>query len=196
MALTQHQIDSAQIVYNILVDMGYNHTSAIGIIGNVHIESAGTWSPTIDEYSGGGGFGLAQWTPKETLYTQASMLGLSRSEAETIEGQAKVIGSGDITGQWMVDVSHLDYGVGTPVVNPMTLTEFKQLNDLGQAVANFMAHWERPSELVHHYDWRFEAALEFNQEITGKKVDKKETKEKEDDTIILYLTNVLNWGSY
>lgn len=133
---------------------GYNKESSCGTIANLIFESGYTLDPTINE-NGGGGYGIGQWTPKENVYIQGEILGLSHDECNTLEGQIKIVGSGDITGQWMNSIG-LTYP-NSPR-NPLTLNEFKTTTDITQATVDFMAHWERPSTTLHHVEDRIEIA--------------------------------------
>lgn len=156
-------IKRSKTIDKILRQNGYSKTASAGILGNLIVETAYTLSPTINE-NGGGGYGLGQWTPKENVYIQGKMLGLSRAECDTLDGQAKIIAKGDVTGQWM-NYTSLVYP-GNPR-NPLTLADFKKATNLNQATAEFMQHWERPSEIYHHYDRRVEAANAIIKHLDG-----------------------------
>lgn len=52
-------------IWNYLTQRGLSQEQAAGVMGNLQSESAGSWSPTVNEYSeefGEGGYGIAQWT--------------------------------------------------------------------------------------------------------------------------------------
>lgn len=160
---TPEQIAVAQIVFDTCVAIGYSRQSAIGILGNLQAESG--MDPHVNE-NGGGGYGLGQWTPKENLFTQGALLGLSREESDTVEGQSKIIANGDITGQW----SNVAYtGYHPLVVSPQTLAQFKALTDIDSSTINFMAHWERPSydPETNHWPQRISFAHEYDSIIDG-----------------------------
>lgn len=156
-------IERAKKIHAILVKHGYSKNSSAGVLGNLIVETAHTLSPTINEF-GGGGYGLGQWTPKENVYIQGSILGLSRSECDTLEGQAYIISQGDKVGQWLNSVG-LAYPV--PYRNPLTLSQFKTSGSKEQCVYDFMAHWERPSTVLHHVEWRIEAVKVIYPYLTG-----------------------------
>ncbi|HEN1772265.1 TPA: hypothetical protein U4A04_002991, partial [Enterococcus faecium] len=80
--LTNEQIARGQTIAKILGKHGYNKNSQVGVVANLHWESAGL-NPNANEY-GGGGYGLGQWTPKSNLYRQAQICGLSNAQAETL----------------------------------------------------------------------------------------------------------------
>ncbi|UWG09016.1 MAG: tail lysozyme [Bacteriophage sp.] len=160
---TKTVITRANQIHAILLSFGYSKESSAGTIANLIIETGYTLDPNINE-SGGGGYGLGQWTPKENVYKQGAILGISRSECDTLEGQAKIIAQGDVTGQWMNYVN-LSYP-GNPR-NPLDLNTFKKSTDKEQCTTDFMAHWERPSEIYHHWDWRIEAVNTIYPHLTG-----------------------------
>lgn len=161
---SQEIINRSNIIHGILLSYGYSKESSAGTIANLIVETAYTLDPKINEGGGGGGYGLGQWTPKENVYIQGNMLGLSRAECDTLEGQAKIIAQGDKTGQWM-NYTTLSYP-GNPR-NPLTLNDFKKSTDKERATAEFMMHWERPSEINHHYDWRVDAVNGIYPHLTG-----------------------------
>lgn len=69
-AHTAYAIDSAEaqnnatIIYNMLSQLGWTKTAVAALFGNIQNESA--FNPNRYE-TGGGGFGLVQWTPKSDL---------------------------------------------------------------------------------------------------------------------------------
>lgn len=160
---TPEQIAVAQIVFDTCIGLGYSRESAMGVLGNLQAESG--MNPHLNE-DGGGGYGLGQWTPKENLFTQGALFGLSREQSDTAEGQATIIANGDVTGQWSV-VASTRYG--TQVITPQTLNEFKANTDITSNTWNFMAHWERPSydPDINHIVSRILYAFEYNDIITG-----------------------------
>lgn len=159
MALTPQQIAYGQTIAKILAKHGYNKNSQLGVLGNLHHESAGM-NPNINE-NGGGGYGLGQWTPKSNLYVQAAICEISNAKAETVEGQAEIIAQGDKTGQWLNNTI-----VSAPgYTNPQSLADFKKSSNIESATINFMCHWERPGIL--HTDRRIAYAKEYEPYIDG-----------------------------
>ena len=156
-------IQKAQRLYNFAVALGYSHGSAIGVCANVMAESS--FDETITETGGGGGYGLGQWTPKENLYTQGSILGYTRAQCETFDVQCDILLRGDETGQWLDSA----YPYDTLVIVPLTLNDYKQLTDLDTATVNYMAHWERPHEDpdINHKERRKAYAQEFDERLNG-----------------------------
>lgn len=166
MNFTTTQLETAKTVWMILKQFGYNNISAAGVIGNLYAESS--LNPNVNEHSGGGGYGLGQWTPKSNLYKQAAICGISNTEAETVRGQATIIAQGDKTGQWLV-YGNLDYH--PTVTKNQTLSAFKETVNLSAAAANFCAHWERPNVNYAHMPVRIDATNSIYQLLDGEDED-------------------------
>lgn len=57
--------DNREKIWNFLTTSGLSSEQAAGVLGNIQSESAGTFTPTVNEISGGfpnGGYGIVQWT--------------------------------------------------------------------------------------------------------------------------------------
>lgn len=157
-------ITKAQRLYDLAVQRGYSHASAIGVCANVMAESG--FNEGAHEIGGGGGFGLGQWTPAQNLFTQGAMLGYTETQSRTFDVQVDILLRGDETGQW----SNAAYtGYDSLVVSPMTLNQYKAESDLLVATMNYMAHWERPSEdpSRNHKERRKQYAIEFDSVLNG-----------------------------
>lgn len=154
---------SGKTIWQIWRKMDYNEYATAGMLGFITWESQ--LNAGVNEYSGGGGYGLVQWTPKENLYIQAAKLGISNAKAETIEGQATIIGEGDKTGQWLDYYSPLVYVNGA--VQPLTLDSFKKADSINYAVANFQAHFGRGAVKTLHLAERIEYANYWYKAFTG-----------------------------
>lgn len=161
--IAQEIVVKAQQVYEQAIELDYSHASSIGVLANVMAESG--FNEGASEV-GGAGFGLGQWTPIDNLYSQATMLGYSRSEALTFTVQADILLRGAETGQWL-DNAYTGYD--SLVVSPQTLNEFKKETNINSATINYMAHWERPNEDpgINHKELRKEYAKEFDEKING-----------------------------
>ena len=62
--------DNRQKIWNWLTAKGLTPNEAAGIMGNIQTESAGSWSPAVNEYGkdfGKGGYGIVQWTNYKDL---------------------------------------------------------------------------------------------------------------------------------
>jgi hypothetical protein len=160
---TGAQKTSGKIIWQIWRGMGYGEYAAAGMLGFITWESQ--LNPGVFEYGGGGGYGLVQWTPKGNLYNQAAQLGMSNSEAETIQGQAKIIGQGDKTGQWIDYYSPVVYVDGA--VQPLSLADFKKITSIKSAIANFQAHFGRGAVATLHLAERTEYANYWYKAFTG-----------------------------
>ncbi|ORX49610.1 hypothetical protein BCR36DRAFT_583694 [Piromyces finnis] len=60
-------------VYNFFKNKGWTKNAICGLLGNMERESG--LNPNINEYSGGGGYGLVQWTPGSVLKNWANARG-------------------------------------------------------------------------------------------------------------------------
>jgi hypothetical protein len=154
---------TGKTIWQIWRKMGYNEYATAGMLGFITRESQ--LNPGITEYGGGGGYGLVQWTPKYKLYEQAAKLGMSNAEAETIQGQATIIGEGDKTGQWIDYYSPIVYVDGA--VQPLTVTAFKKADSIKFALANFQAHFGRGAVRTLHMAERTEYANYWYKAFTG-----------------------------
>ena len=81
-----------------LLERGLNKTSIIAIMNNGYIESGRTYSPTVGEYSGGGGFGIWQWTNNHNQ-SQIEHYAKTHSEKDAIKWQCNYLV--DDRGQWI-----------------------------------------------------------------------------------------------
>ena len=50
-----------EICWNYFISQGFSEAAAAGILGNMYVESGGTFDPSIHQYGGGPGRGLCQW---------------------------------------------------------------------------------------------------------------------------------------
>ncbi|WP_282919739.1 phage tail tip lysozyme [Ignavigranum ruoffiae] len=64
----------AQQVWDYFIQQGWTGQAIAGMLGSMELESGIT--PDIHEYSGGGGYGLVQWTPGSVLINWAQTRGL------------------------------------------------------------------------------------------------------------------------
>jgi N-acetylmuramoyl-L-alanine amidase len=54
--------DRAEQIWNFLIGKGLSAEQAAGVMGNMSVETGGTFDPDIEQRDGGGGYGIAQWT--------------------------------------------------------------------------------------------------------------------------------------
>lgn len=81
--LSATQIIVAQRIFNFLIEKGYSEAMAAGACGNFWHESGG-FKVDVEEYSGGGGYGIAQWTRERrtALERYAASKGKAASDLE------------------------------------------------------------------------------------------------------------------
>lgn len=127
------QLKNAQMIYQFFKGKGWTSEAITGMLGNIHAES-GTIAD-LDERSGGGGYGLVQWTPKSKLVDWARALDLDHA---TLLTQCKRI-------QWELENAHQFYATTT---FPYTFKEFsKSTKNPSYLAMVFMYNYERPYDL-------------------------------------------------
>lgn len=127
----QQQI--AQACYKAFTQMGWTPEDACAAIGNFQYESGGLHIGAV-EAGGGGGWGLAQWTPKSTGENIANA---HHWDFNTAEGQCQVVNYQVNNGDW---ISH-----GTVDGDGKSFNDFKNCKDINEATAMFENDFERPS---------------------------------------------------
>ena len=50
-----------EVCWNYFISQGFSEAATAGILGNMYVESGGTFDPSIHQYGGGPGRGLCQW---------------------------------------------------------------------------------------------------------------------------------------
>src|SRR5699024_11181865 len=128
--------DRARIIHKVFKKHGFSDVASAAAIGNLEHES--NLQPNVTEVGGYGGYGLAQWTPKENLYTQGNALGFSRSQCEQIEVQAEIIAKATTVGQWTNAMSS-NYDVAERI-SPLTFEDNKKMTYVRSATDNLMVH--------------------------------------------------------
>ncbi|WP_258379359.1 phage tail spike protein [Enterococcus plantarum] len=79
--LTTDQEKNAWGIWQFFKNKGWTEQSIAGMLGNIQSESG--IMPDIDELSGGGGYGLTQWTPKSKLVNWCNEHGLDHRTLDT-----------------------------------------------------------------------------------------------------------------
>lgn len=79
--LNTKQINNAKYIRDYFTNNGWTLQSICGMLGNIQIESG--IIADIDEYGGGGGYGLTQWTPKSKLVNWANQQNLNPKLIDT-----------------------------------------------------------------------------------------------------------------
>ena len=131
--ISNTQLSNAKFVYEFFRSRGWTSESISGMLGNMQAESGVI--ADIDERSGGGGYGLVQWTPKSKLTDWAAKKDLDH---RTLEAQCKRI-------QWELENTVQFYSTAK---FPMTFKEFSRSTESPAHLARvFMHNYERPANL-------------------------------------------------
>lgn len=107
--------------------IGLGPAQVAGIMGNIEVESAGTWDPGIIEYSGGGGYGIVQWTA---------------SRRTDIENFAKSTGKAPDDLEMQVDFIIKEL---TGPYKGSTLDKIVKIQDVREITKIFMKNYENPA---------------------------------------------------
>ena len=123
---------------DVLTSHGFSKVAGYGVIGNCKTESS--LNPHQHQIGGGGGYGLNQWTPQESLYTTGALVGLSRAECETVTGQTTLMAKADQSGGWLVPAG-INYIPGA--TESLTFSAYKKYDDITQATIDWEVHFGR-----------------------------------------------------
>lgn len=128
--MAENMNDNARYIYSFFKNKGWTSNSICGMLGNMQGESGVI--ADIDEISGGGGYGLVQWTPKSILTTWASQNGL---DYKIVDTQCRRI-------QWELENSQQFYATSA---YPMNFKQFTQSTSTPTYLATvFINNYERP----------------------------------------------------
>lgn len=134
--LTTDQEKNAWAVWSYFKARGWTEEAIAGMLGNMQSESG--IMPDIDEISGGGGYGLVQWTPKSKLVDWCNARGL---DYRTIDSQCQRI-------QWEVENNVQWFpNYERPDLPNISFKEFTQLKNIKLAAEYFIAFYEHPAEV-------------------------------------------------
>ena len=128
------------LIANDLLQMGVNKTAIIAMLCNAYWESGRTFSPFQQEYGGGGGYGIWQFTSTNYI-VEAAVAHMSEADAIKWECHYAVT----YTGQWI--------GVNIP----MTFEQFlhNSLNKTWQELTvAWCVDWERPANMWYQGHFR------------------------------------------
>lgn len=123
----------AQACYKAFTQMGWTPADACAAIGNFQYESGGLHIGAVEQ-SGGGGWGLAQWTPKSSGQSVADA---HHWDFNTAEGQCQVVAYQCSNGDWI--------SKGTSDGDGKSFQDFKNCKDVNEAASMFEDDFERPS---------------------------------------------------
>ena len=131
LSYAENMNDNAKKIYNFFKGKGWTLNAIAGMLGNMQGESG--IIADIDEKSGGGGYGLVQWTPKSKLVNWANNKGL---DYRTVETQCKRI-------QWELENNEQFYKTSA---YPMTFKEYVKSTKSADYLAKvFINNYERPA---------------------------------------------------
>lgn len=127
----------AQAAFNALKSLGYSSAAAAGVIGNLQWESGGHFKVNAQEESGGGGWGLPQFTGS-TLVTAKITAAAHHYNMNSVEGQIQTLDYMCQHGDWIAN--------GTASTPPagVSYSDFKHTNDPSKAAYQFCWGFERP----------------------------------------------------
>jgi len=117
---------AVKTAFAFLLSKGYNAVQTAGIVGNLMYESdhtTGGIDPTKNEEGGGGGYGIAQWAPPDTMRNWVIADG---GNPNSLKGQLDYL---------VYDLNHDNSGASAAVKATTTIED---------ATAAFMNDYERP----------------------------------------------------
>lgn len=131
--LTTDQEKNAWGIWQFFKNKGWTEQSIAGMLGNIQSESG--IMPDIDELSGGGGYGLTQWTPKSKLVNWCNEYGL---DYRTLDTQCRRI-------QWEMENNQQWFpNYERPDLSTISFSDFTKLSDVRLAAEYFIAFYEHP----------------------------------------------------
>ncbi|CDM69261.1 Hypothetical protein CM240_2104 [Clostridium bornimense] len=139
--MSENMNENAKYIYSYFIKKGWTSNSICGMLGNMQVESG--IIADIDEISGGGGYGLVQWTPKSKLTSWAKEKSLNY---KTVDTQCRRI-------QWELEnnkqyIKTSDY--------PLTFKAFTQSTKSPTYLAKaFLANYERPANYNQPKRWAY-----------------------------------------
>ena len=125
-----------EICWNYFISHGFSEAAAAGILGNMYVESGGTFDPSIHQYGGGPGRGLCQW---EESYSGGS----GRYNQLAVFAGRLGLSWDDITVQLMFVTHELNNGSLNPYFSKWGGVEnFKHMTDPSEATYVFLCGFE------------------------------------------------------
>ena len=156
--------DTQEKVWNALTSAGYSKEAVAGIMGSIEKESG--FKSDINEYSGGGGYGLIQWT------------GGRRTEYENYaKSQGKP--AGDLDTQIRYLIKEMKDGKHWGGNYPMSHDQFKKTKDITAAAKAFTWNYERPAPATANESGRISAANQYYDKYANKSSKKSNTVKKD-----------------
>ncbi|WP_066869735.1 phage tail tip lysozyme [Clostridium mediterraneense] len=131
------QISNAKQIYNFFKGNGWTEEAIAAVLGNFQQESSlnpNEWQSGMQPWGSETGYGLAQWTPIQTLITYCDGYGIT--DYDTLSGQCQCI------------QDEVENGDGQYIAKPgyeMSFEEFTQsTNSVNYLTEAFMINYERP----------------------------------------------------
>ena len=130
-ALTENREENARYIYKFFKAKGWTLNAIAGMLGNMQAES--NIIADVNERSGGGGYGLVQWTPKSKLVNWANQNGLDH---RTVDTQCRRI-------QWELENNKQ---FSRTKAYPMTFKEYVKSTESAEYLSKvFVYNYERPA---------------------------------------------------
>ena len=148
---TEDMTTNAKYIYNFFRARGWTAQAIRGMLGNMQGESG--IIADIDEISGGGGYGLVQWTPKSKLVNWANARGLNY---RTVETQCQRI-------QWELENGEQFYRTSA---YPLTFRQYIASTSSASYLAQvFINNYERPANPNQPRRWQW--ATDWYNKLSG-----------------------------
>ncbi|MEA4826014.1 MAG: phage tail tip lysozyme [Clostridium sp.] len=180
--MAENMTDNARYIYSFFRARGWTSNAICGMLGNMQGESG--IIADLDEYGGGGGYGLVQWTPKSNLTNWANANGL---DYRTVDTQCRRI-------QWELENGQQFYATSA---YPMNFRQFTQSTSSPTYLAKvFINNYERPAnpDQPQRGVWAEEWYSFFGG--GGSTVTINVTYQTYDDVTRIWLPNVVNTTDY
>ena len=148
---TEDMNSNAKYIYKFFRAKGWTAQAICGMLGNMQGESG--IIADIDEISGGGGYGLVQWTPKSKLVNWATARGLNYRSVDT---QCQRI-------QWELENGEQFYKTSS---YPLTFSQYVASTQSASYLAQvFINNYERPANPNQPNRWAW--ATNWYNTLTG-----------------------------
>lgn len=151
--------DVAMKVAAAMAAKGYSRAATAGVLGNLQLESH--MDPAIGEV-GGGGFGLAQWTPRSKIAAWGNANGFAGRPDSDPDLQAAMIAAtaSDGFNNHYIDKARAEGLTGDSLLDMFHTAQTPEL-----AAAAYMWGYERPAAASSHEDLRKRYANGFYSQI-------------------------------
>jgi len=137
-----------------LTTLGYSQPAIAGILGNAHVESAGTFDPSIQAESGEPAYGIFQFNHKKPYYDA-----WRGDKEDTVENQI----------QFMHETIYGDQQDVVGVGNAKKLQKIFEADDANYITKGFMDEYEKPHQDYQHLDRRLNYGKYYYNLLKGEK---------------------------